>query len=220
MQVDFKVRNINTSESFLEENKMGEENYLVPVDEYLKAGVHIGTKFKTESMKPFIYKVRPDGLAVLNVQMINDQIDVAARFLGRYAPEDILIVCRRENGWSAVKKFSELTGIKSFPGRYPPGIMTNVKLDNFIETKLLLTVDLFPDRNAIRDALSVGVPVISFCDTNNKIKDIEVVIPCNNKGKKSLGLVFWILSREYLKYRGVIKSNEEFTAKIDDFSPE
>jgi len=197
-----------------------EENYLVPVEEYLKAGVHIGTKFKTQSMKPFIYKVRPDGLAVLNVQMINDRLESASRFMGQYAPEDIVVACRRENGWATINKFSEVTGIKVFAGRYPPGIMTNVQLENFVEAKLLIVVDLFPDRNAVRDALTVGIPIISLADTNNKIQNVELVIPCNNKGKKSLGLVFWMLAREYMKQRGVIKENSEFKAKLEDFAPE
>jgi len=197
-----------------------QQHYLVPVDEYLKVGLHIGTKFRTKAMSNFIYKVRPDGLSVLNVQKLNERLELASKFLSNYSPEDILVVCRRENGWKPVELFSKMTGIKSFIGRYPPGILTNTKLDNFMETKLVLVTDPFPDKNLVDDAARIGLPVIALCDTNNEINGVDFVVPCNNKGKKSLGLVFWILTREYLKSKGVLKNNEDFKLTVDDFSPE
>ena len=190
------------------------------VDEYLKAGLHIGTKFRTKPMRNFIFKVRADGLAVLDVQQINKRLEYAAQMLSRYEPEDILVVCRRENGWNAAKVFSKLTGIKAITGRYPPGIFTNSKLEHFTEIKLLFVVDPFPDRNAITDAAKTGIPIIALCDTNNDLSNVDFVVPCNNKGKKSLGLVFLILAREYLKLKGVIKSDDEFKVTFDDFSPD
>ncbi|MBS3152637.1 30S ribosomal protein S2 [Candidatus Woesearchaeota archaeon] len=196
------------------------EQYLVPVDDYLKVGLHIGTKFRTKAMSPFIYKVRNDGLSVLNVQKLNERLEVAAKLLSYYKPEEIVIVCRRENGWTAIEMFSKFTGIKTFAGRYPPGILTNTNLDKFIETKLILVGDPFPDKNIVDDAARVGIPVIALCDTNNELANVDLVVPCNNKGKKSLGLVFWILAREYLKLRGVIKDYSEFTGKLEDFSPD
>ena len=132
--------------------------------------------------------------------------------LSRYEPNDILIVCRRENGWSVVKMFSELTGIKVFAGRYPPGILTNNSLESFTETKLIMVVDPWPDRNVINDAINIGIPVIALCDTNNASNNIDLVMPCNNKGKKSLGLIFWVLAREYLKER-----KKEISKPLDDF---
>ncbi len=195
-----------------------EEKFLVPLEQYLKVGLHIGTKYKTKYMEPFIYKIRPDGLAVLNVQKINERIEVAGKFLAQYAPEEIMVVCRRENGWKAVEMFSKLTGVKKFIGRYPPGILTNPNLDIFIEAKVLLATDPWPDRNAIQDAIKIGIPVIALCDTNNEANNIDLVVPCNNKGKKSLGLIFWILTREYLKNRGLLKG--ELKEGIDTFSEE
>src|SRR5690606_37514092 len=106
-----------------------------------------------------------------------------------YAPEDILIACRRESGWKAVKKFAEITGIRFFAGRYPPGILTNPALKNFQEAKLLLVVDAWPDRNAVQDALKIGIPVIAICDTKNQANNLDLILPGNNKGKKSLGLM-------------------------------
>ena len=89
-------------------NEEKEENYLVPTDMYLKAGIHIGTKFKTKYMEQFIYKTRSDGLSVLNVQKIDDRIRVLSNFLAQYSPEEILIVSRRENGWKSVRKFGKI----------------------------------------------------------------------------------------------------------------
>jgi small subunit ribosomal protein S2 len=201
---------------------MAENNqkFLVPQDTYLKAGIHIGTKFKTKHMGQFIYKTRPDGLSVLNLQKINERIEIAADILSKYEPEDILVVSRRENGWKAVKKFGKVIGAKFFTGRYPPGILTNPDLDNFIEAKIILVTDSWPDRNAINDALKIGIPVIALCDTNNQANNIDLVVPCNNKGKKSLGLLFYILTREYMKKRGIIKTDKDFKEKIDDFTEE
>ena len=196
------------------------EQFLVPTDNYLKSGIHIGTKFRTKYMEQFIYKTRPDGLSVLNLQKIDERIRIAAKFLAQYAPEEILIVSRRENGWKPVNMIGKLTGAKVFAGRYPPGILTNPKLDNYIEVKILLAIDAWPDRNAIIDAVKIGMPVIALCDTNNQTNNIDFVIPANNKGKKSLGLFFWILTREYLRNKGILKKDEELKEPLEDFTEE
>ncbi len=188
----------------------------VPIELYLKAGIHIGTKFKTKYMENFIYKIRPDGLYILNLQKVDERIALAAKFLSHYKPEDILIVSRRENAWKPIKVFSKLTGVKIFAGRYPPGILTNTALKNFIEKKVLLVTDAWPDKNAVEDAQKVGIPVVALCDTNNQSNGIDLVVPCNNKGKKSLGLFFYILAREYMKAQGL----GEFTSKPEDFAEE
>ncbi len=199
---------------------MADEKFLVATDEYLKSGIHIGTKFKTRYMEKFIYKTRPDGLSVLNLQKIDERLGVAARFLAQYNPEDIMIVGRRESAWKPINKFGSITGVKVFAGRYPPGILTNPALESYIEIKVLLAVDAGPDKNAVLDAIKAGAPVIALCDTNNQTNNIDLVVPCNNKGKKSLGLFFWILAKEYLKAKGIIKKDEDFKEKLEDFTEE
>lgn len=193
---------------------------LIPIDQYLKAGIHIGTKFKTKYMSNFIYKIRPDGLYILNLQKIDERIKTAAKFLAQYAPEEIIIASRRENSWKAVRKVAELTGIKVFAGRYPPGTLTNPMLKTYLEKKILLVTDAWPDKNVVEDALNVGIPIIALCDTNNQSNGLDFVLPCNNKGKKALGLVFYLLTREYLKERKLIKSDKDFKAKIEEFTEE
>ncbi|MEK6934362.1 MAG: 30S ribosomal protein S2 [Nanoarchaeota archaeon] len=197
-----------------------QEKLLVDLNQYLKAGVHIGTKFRTKYMSQFIYKVRPDGLSVLNLKKIDNRIGLASKFLANYEPGDIIVVGRRENSWDAIKKFSEVTGIRAITGRYPPGMLTNPALEIFTEAKILLITDPWPDKNALGDAVKIGIPVVAICDTNNESNYIDFVIPCNNKGKKSLGLLFYILAREYLKNRGAIKSDDDFKYKEEDFGVE
>lgn len=171
-------------------------------------------------MEPFIYKIRQDGLAVLNLQEIDKRLKIATKFLSQYSPEDIVIACRRENGWKGVKLFSKLTGITVYAGRYPPGLLTNPQLENFTESKIVFVVDPWHDKNIVNDAMRKGTPIMALCDTNNTANNIDLVIPCNNKGKKSLGLIFWIFAKEYLKNRGMIKKEEDIKIKIDKFLEE
>lgn len=199
---------------------MTEEEFLVPTKQYLKSGIHIGTKFRTKYMDQFIYKTRPDGLSVLNLKKIDERIRVLVDFMSQYAPEDILFVSRRENGWKGLRLLGEIMGAKVFPGRYPPGILTNPNLDNFIEKKVLFVTDPWPDRNAITEAIKMGLPVVALCDTNNQANNIDLVIPCNNKGKKSLGIIFYILAKNYMLNRKLISSEEEFTYTVEDFTEE
>lgn len=199
---------------------MAEEELLVPNDEYLKSGIHIGTKFKNRYMEEFIYKTRQDGLSVMNVSSIDKRLRITANLLSQYEPEEIMVVCRRENGWKAVNMFAKATGARVFAGRYPPGMMTNPQLKIFFEPKIILVVDSWPDRNAVKDAAKAGVVVIALSDTNNTPNNIDLMVPCNNKGKKSLGLIFWILAKLYLELRGKINKGQAWEYKIEDFTEE
>ena len=199
---------------------MTEEKFLVPRDVYLKSGIHIGTKFRTKYMEQFIYKTRPDGLSVLNLQKIDERLRIAAAFLTQYDPKDILVISRRENGWKAVELFGKLTGVRFFAGRYPPGILTNPNLEEYTEARIVFVVDAWPDRNAVIDAVKIGIPVIALCDTNNQSNFIDFVMPCNNKGKKSLGLLFYILTKEFLRLKGKLQEGEELKEKLEDFTEE
>ncbi|MFT4312487.1 MAG: 30S ribosomal protein S2 [Candidatus Woesearchaeota archaeon] len=200
----------------VEEPKMSEDA-LVEQEVYLKSGIHVGTKFKSKHMAPFIYKTRPDGLSVLDVTKIDERIRLSFNLLKQYEPQEILVVCRRENGWLPVKMLGKLTGIKTFAGRYPPGVLTNPNLENFMEVKIIVVVDAWADRNAMEDAIKMGIPVIALCDTNNQCNNVDFVVPCNNKGRKSLGLYFYLLAREYMMDRKMIASPEEMEFSLDQF---
>ena len=197
--------------------KTNETDLLVPLEKYLKAGVHLGVKFKTKAMSKFIYKIREDGLTILNMQEINNRLRIAAKMLARYKPEEIFVVCRRENAKKAVKKFAEIIGAKYSIGRYLPGTLTNIEYYDFKEPSILFACDTWGDKQAIADAVRANIPVISLASSNNTTKYIDFIIPCNNKGKKSTALVYWILAREVLKERGEIKSDKEFNYEVEDF---
>ncbi len=196
------------------------EDLLIDSNEYLKSGVHIGTKFKTKYMKNFIYKTRPDGLSVLNLKMIDERVRLAANFLAQYDPKDILIVSRRENGWKGLKQLAKLTGIQVITGRYPPGILTNTNLETYIEPKVLMVCDPWPDKNAVRDAMKAGIPIIGLCDTNNEANNLDLVVPVNNKGKKSVGLVLYLIAREFMRKKSMLRGDEELPVELEKFIEE
>ncbi len=198
---------------------MDEERLLVSEEKYLKSGIHIGTKFKNNYMKKFIYKTRPDGLSVFNVEKIDSRLKKAGKMLSNYKPEDILIVSRRENGWKPVRKMASLIGCEFFAGRYLPGVMTNAELDNYIEAKVVLVTDVWPDRNAVKDAAKIGVPLIALCDTNNEPMNVDLVVPCNNKGKKALGLTFYLLTKIYMEEKGMVNKGQ-FDQSVEEFTME
>ena len=197
-----------------------ESELLIANDEYLRSGIHIGTKFRTKHMSNFIYKTRPDGLSVLNIQSIDERIRLAVKFLAQYDPEHVLVVSRRENGWKPAKAFADATGAKHFAGRYPPGILTNPNLRDFVEAKVMVITDAWPDKNAVADAQKIGIPVVGLCDTNNQANGIDLVVPCNNKGKKSLGLIYWLLAKLFMKEKDLVKKDEDFKHSLEDFTEE
>ncbi len=190
---------------------------LIPLDKYLAAGLHIGTQQKTKDMENYIYRVRSDGLHVLDVRKSNDKIIVAAKFLSKYEPDDILVVSTRQYGQAPVEKFGQLTGIKTIPGRFIPGTLTNPEYSKFIEPKVLVVTDPRSDSQAIIEARQNGIPVVALCDTENLLSNVDIAIPVNNKGRKAIALVYWLLARQLLRNRGVLSSDEEFELDPSDF---
>ncbi len=193
------------------------EEYLVPLDQYLAAGVHIGTQQKTKDMKRFIYRVRQDGLYVLDVRKTDERLRAAGKFLAKFDPDRILAVSVRLYGQKPVKKFGEITGARSIPGRFLPGTMTNPLVRNFFEPDVLIVTDPRADHQALKEAIDVGIPVVALVDTENFLSYVDLAIPTNNKGRKALALVYWILTREVLFNRGDITSREDFKVPIEEF---
>jgi len=193
------------------------EEYLVPLDQYLAAGIHIGTQQKTQDMKKFIYRVRQDGLYVLDVRKTDERLRVAGRFLARFDPENILAVSVRLYGQKPVKKFGEVTGARAIPGRFLPGTMTNPQVKNFIEPDVLIVTDPRADHQAMKEAVEIGIPIVALVDTENFLSYVDLAIPTNNKGRKALALIYWILAREVLYNRKEIESREDFKIPVEDF---
>jgi small subunit ribosomal protein S2 len=176
---------------------------LIPLDEYVKAGIYLGTKVVTPEMKPFVYRRRADGLAIFNTDLIDEKLKEGVEYLSKFEPKDVILVCKRQAGWKAASKFSEITGIRTFTKKYPAGILTNTTLPDFFETELTIVVDSWLDKNALHDTLRVKKKVLMICDTNNFSKGTDKIIIGNNKSPKSLGVIFYILARGYCKARGI-----------------
>jgi small subunit ribosomal protein S2 len=190
---------------------------IVNVDLYLKNGIHIGTKYKNGPMRRFIFKSRGDKLNVMDIQQIDKRIKISIDFLLRYDPKDVLFVSRKRYALPGMKLLEKTFGYNLIYDRFVPGTLTNPQSEYFIEPKLLFIADPNVDRQAIVEAKKIGVPVMALSTTSSNIKDIDFIIPYNNKGKRSIALYFWILVKELQKNQGIIKSDKEFTYSVDDF---
>lgn len=190
---------------------------LIPEDVYLTSGVHIGTQQKSADMKEFIFKVRTDGLYVLDVKKTDERIRIAARFLARFDPQKILIVSARQYGQKPAKVFGKGIGAMVVAGRFVPGSLTNPILKKFVEPEVLFVTDPAADEQALKEALNVGIPILGICDANNETKYVDMVIPSNNKGRRALATIYWLLTREVLKARGQLASDEDFKMTVDEF---
>ena len=190
---------------------------LIDEDTFLTCGVHIGTKQKSKDMEPYVYKVRDDGLRILNVNMTSEKVVEAAQFLKDFDPKDVLVVSARQYGWKPATKFAESCGFECIAGRFTPGRLTNPEMRFFIEPKVIVLTDPAADAQAFREATNISIPVIAMCDSNNLTANVDIVIPGNNKGRRSLALIYWLLSREILRIRGELGADEDLEETIDDF---
>jgi small subunit ribosomal protein S2 len=194
-----------------------ETELLANQNDYLEAGIHIATKTKSPGMKKFIYKVREDGLYLLDLKTIDSRIRVAAAMIARYEPKDVVVTASRIYAIVAAQKFAEIIEAKFIKGRVTPGTFTNPNRENFMEPKLIMISDSRNEKQAIKEVSKVNMPIIALSDTDNSTKFIDLVIPANNRGRRSLAFIYYLLAREVLKGRGTIKSNEEFAHTIGDF---
>ena len=200
--------------------KKEEEGLTISEETYMTSGVHIGTRQKTADIKDFIYKVRTDGLYIIDVKKTDERIKKAAKFISKYDPKEILVVSVRQYGQKPIKMLSENTGIQILDGRFRPGTLTNPNSKGFLEPDLLIVTDPLADKQALEEAKNTGIPVVGLCDTNNETKYLDIVIPTNNKGRRALALVYWLLAREILKETGKIKAYGDFKPTVEDFEAE
>ncbi|MCC6045427.1 MAG: 30S ribosomal protein S2 [Ignisphaera sp.] len=203
-----------------EERKVLEQQQLellVPLELYLQAGVHIGTHTCTKHMEKFVFRVRPDGLYILDVRKTDERLRVAGKFLGRFEPSKIMVVSTRQYGRQPVLKMAELTGAKAILGRFVPGTLTNPKLESYYEPDVVVLTDPRIDSQPLDEAIMVGIPVVAFVSTDNKLEGVDLAIPANNKGRKSLALLYWILTRQVLRERGSIGPSDNLPVGPEAF---
>ena len=211
-----EVESVAPVESIDEQEKLQGE-FLLPIDTLLSAGIHIGTRIKTKDMIPFIYRVRPDGLFVLDAKKTDERIRMGAKLIARFDPKRVVVISSRLYGRTPVQKFCDVTGCKPILGRFLPGLFTNPNHTDHIEAELLIVTDPKADWQAVSEASSVGMPVMAFCDTDNDFRDVDFVIPINNKGRRSLATVYWLLAREIMKIRGEIPQDGTLQVPLDSF---
>ncbi|KON29799.1 30S ribosomal protein S2 [miscellaneous Crenarchaeota group archaeon SMTZ1-55] len=199
------------------EGATDESGLLLPIETLLSSGIHIGTRIKTKDMIAFIYRVRPDGLFVLDVKQTDERIRAAAKFLARFDPSRVIVVSTRLYGITPVKKFCEVTSATPVIGRFLPGIFSNPNHSSHIEADAVVVTDPKADRQAVREAALVGIPVVALCDTDNDFSKVDFIIPANNKGRRSLATIYWLLARQILREKGEIAPDGDLSTPIDDF---
>jgi small subunit ribosomal protein S2 len=193
------------------------DNLLLPQEVLLSAGVHIGTRVKTKDMLPYIYKVRPDGLFVLDMEKMNERIKVAAKFLARMDMSKVVVASSKRYGRTPVLKFCEFMGAKPMIGRFTSGTFTNPNYSDFFEPVAVVVTDALADDQIVDEASAMGVPVVAFCSTDNSLSNVDLVIPMNNKGRRSLAIAYWLMCRQVKRELNELTPDGDFSVSIDDF---
>lgn len=193
------------------------EGLLLPLEELLAAGLHIGTRIKTGDMEQHIFRARPDGLFILNIGNTDQRIKCAAKFISRLDPSRVMVVSSRLYGKTPVEKFCELTKCVPAVGRFMPGLLSNPLQPKHAEPDLVMITDPRADWQTINEASCSGIPVIGLTDTDNVFSGIDLAIPVNNKGRRALATIYWLVARQVLRERGELPPDGNITATIDDF---
>jgi small subunit ribosomal protein S2 len=224
---EFNNNNINNDDNgTLKEESVSTEtqqdaNYISESDNLekmiLSTGIRVGTPVKTKYMTPFIVRANPEGLYILDISKTLAKIDVAAKFIGRANISRVAVTSAREYGKTPVEKFCELTGARGVFGRFMPGTFTNPSLPKYMEPEIVIVTDPQADQQAVVESTRAGVPIVAISNSDNVTSKVDLVIPANNRGRKALATVYWLLAREVLKKQGTIKSDSEMKVSIDDF---
>ena len=194
-----------------------QQSPLVSLDVYERHAVHIGTNQKSADMKKFLDTLRQDdsGLHLIDVHQTDSRIRIVTQFLENFESDRILVVSARQYGQRPARKFAQSIGAKYIVGRFIPGTLTNPSLRTYMEPEVILVTDPAADSQALSEAVKSGLPVVAICDANYRLRNVDIALPANNKGRRSLALVYWLLARETLKGRGTVSNDTEWELAED-----
>ena len=191
------------------------------IKKILSTGIRVGTEVKTKFMIPYITQSSPDGLYLFDLDITLNRIETAARFIKKFDIEKVIVYSGRVYATTPIEKFCELTGAKKMLGRFMPGTLTNPSLPYYSEPKLIIISDPQVDAQAVAEATNAGIPVIGIANTDNVTSELDLVIPANNRGRKSLATIYWLLAREILQDSKTMKYEiEDFETKTAEVEEE
>jgi|TARA_B110001454_G_scaffold204192_1_gene212744 small subunit ribosomal protein S2 len=183
----------------------------------ISTGIRVGTNVKTKFMRQYITESSPEGLYMLDIDITLSRIKTAAKFVSRKDIKRVIVCSGREYASTPIEKFCECTGAIMMLRRFMPGTLTNPSLPFYTEPHLLIISDPQVDSQAVTEATNAGVPVIGISNTDNLTSKLDLVIPANNRGRKALATVYWLLAREILIQKGELTEDQDMKYEIDDF---
>ena len=197
---------------------MSEQTEAVDIKKLIeRSGLRVGTNVKTKFMKEFITKTTDEGLYMLDGDITLEKIMTSAKFINRVGAENIIVCSGRQYAGIPIEKFCEMTGAKHHLGRFMPGTLTNPSLPYYIEPKIVFISDPEVDEQALIEATNAGIPVIGLSNTENITSKLDIIIPANNRGRRALATMYWLLVRQILIEKGELKENESMKKEIEDF---
>ena len=210
--------NMEVSTEEVDQTQTRAQNHLlIEREQYLSHGVHIGTKLKTKHTQNWIYRTTSYGLFVININATDARLRIAAKFLAKFDPKKILICSIRRYGRKPVAAFAEVVGAVAKNRRFIPGTLTNPMIDDYFEADVIVIIDPHADKQALQEARLARIPVVALIDTDDVLNTIEVAIPTNNRGRKALSLIMYLLARQIQREKGAIPPDGDIGISKEDF---